>query len=156
MEWTLWWAIGYAVISFLVHAVGRSRAKRCVGVELCAAKGPMAWSLLYMLLGSAALIWVLTLGALPALQVALLLVLSSGAIALSFSSADQVCGLDGVRSGAWAFRYSDLEEWRLTGEHLRFRSGGVWRAVMVPVALQGQLRTRLEEVSRDTESRFKS
>ena len=115
----------------------------------------MAWAYAYQGLAVGALAWVLSLGALPWLPVTLLLALSVGAVTLSFSAGDQACGADGVRSGVWALSYSDLEEWRLTGEHLRFRYGGVWRAVMIPAELQGPLRSRLEEVSGGSESCFK-
>jgi hypothetical protein len=155
MEWTLWWSAGCVGISCVVHAQGRFKARQRLGEELCSLKGSMAWAYAYQGLAVGALAWVLSLGALPWLPVTLLLALSVGAVTLSFSAGDQACGTDGVRSGVWALSYSDLEEWRLTGEHLRFRYGGVWRAVMIPAELQGPLRSRLEEVSGGSESRFK-
>ena len=155
MEWTLWWSAGCAGVSCVVHARGRLQARQCVGEELCSAKGSMAWVYAYQGLAVGVLAWVLSLGALPWLPVMLLLALSLGAITLSFSAGDQICGTHGVRSGVWALSYSDLEEWRLTGEHLRFRYGGVWRAVMIPAELQGPLRSRLEEIPESPESRFK-
>ena len=118
-------------------------------------KGSMFWVLVYQGLAAGALAWVLSLGVLPWLPVVLLIALSLGAITLSFSAGDQACGTHGVRSGVWALSYCDLEEWRLTGEHLRFRYGGVWRAVMIPAELQGPLRSRLEEALGSSESRFK-
>ena len=155
MEWTLWWSAGCAGISCVVHAQGRFKARQCLGEEICSVKGSVAWAFAYQGLSVGALAWVLSLGALPWLPVTLLIGLSLCATGLSFSAGDQACGVDGVRSGVWALSYSDLEEWRLTGEHLRFCYGGVWRAVMIPVELQGPLRSRLEEVSGGSESRFK-
>ena len=155
MEWTLWWAAGGAGLACLTHAMARIRARKRVGEILCSSVGARGWRLVYRCAVAGVLVWTLLLGVLPWLPVALLFLLSALVVTLSFPSGDQACGALGVRSGSWAFSYSELEEWRLTGEHLRFRHGGVWRAVRVPGPLQVALRSRLEAAVGDTESRFK-
>jgi hypothetical protein len=68
---------------------------------------------------------------------------------------DSVYGEAGVRCGWFARRFEDLEEWRLTGDHLRWRVGGEWLSSSVPAELQLELRERLERECPDRESRFR-
>lgn len=70
------------------------------------------------------------------------------------SFADRVSGTLGVRRGWQLLRHEELEEWRLIGEHLRFRLDGEWTAVPVPVERQAALRERLVSVAPDRESAF--
>jgi len=67
---------------------------------------------------------------------------------------DHVFGTDGVRRGWFARRFDELEEWRLTGEHLRWRLYGVWLATEVPPELHAELRAHLETIALDRQSRF--
>jgi hypothetical protein len=67
---------------------------------------------------------------------------------------DAVLGESGVQRGWIARRFADLEEWRLTGEHLRFRLHGEWTSVPCPPTQQGFVRETLLEVAPDRESRF--
>lgn len=67
---------------------------------------------------------------------------------------DHVFGSEGVRRGWFARRFADVEEWRLTGEHLRWRLYGVWLATEVPAEHHAELRAQLEELVPDRESRF--
>jgi len=53
-------------------------------------------------------------------------------------------------------RFEDLEEWRLTGDHLRWKLFGEWQACEVPSAESESLRTKLEQLIPDRESRFRS
>jgi len=69
---------------------------------------------------------------------------------------DEVLGEDGVRSGWRTCRFEDLEEWRLTGDHLRWKQAGEWRACEVPAAAREQVRARLERAAADRESRFRA
>ncbi len=67
---------------------------------------------------------------------------------------DRVCGERGVRRGWHARSWSELEEWRLTGDHLRLRLQGEWTAVDLPGALQGDVRRTLETLVPERQSRF--
>jgi len=84
-----------------------------------------------------------------------LIILSMAAVVLAPHPGDGACGTEGVRSGSWSHTYGDLEEWRLTGDHFRFRFGGVWRAVGIPSGLHDEVRGRLEALAEERESRFK-
>jgi hypothetical protein len=66
-----------------------------------------------------------------------------------------VLGAKGVRVGWFSRTFEQLEEWRLTGDHLRVRIAGEWRALLVPVEEHPPLRERLEAICPDRESRFK-
>jgi len=87
----------------------------------------------------------------PALEV---LALTLMLLALQPGLADSRCGELGVQIGWHARRYEDLEEWRLTGDHLRWKLRGTWVACDVPAALHPDLRARLERLAPGRESRF--
>lgn len=67
---------------------------------------------------------------------------------------DRGCGEEGVYRGWYGRRYEDLEEWRLTGDHLRFKLHGTWTSVEVPAAKRAHIRTILQDSAPDRESRF--
>ncbi|HEV8111154.1 MAG TPA: hypothetical protein VGR31_00110 [Planctomycetota bacterium] len=73
---------------------------------------------------------------------------------LSPGSADAVLGETGVRRGWFARRFEDLEEWRLTGDHLRFRRDGEWTSVPCPPAQHVRVREMLLAANAAAESRF--
>ena len=68
---------------------------------------------------------------------------------------DAVCGETGVQRGWYARRFENLEEWRMTGEHLRFRLFGQWTAVPLPAPEQPRIREKLLQLCPARESRFK-
>jgi len=68
---------------------------------------------------------------------------------------DVACGERGVRRGWHARSFGELEEWRLTGEHVRWRLFGDWNACSVPKALHPELRATLERLAPGRESPFK-
>src|SRR6185295_17444224 len=53
---------------------------------------------------------------------------------------DAVCGEEGVQRGYYARSFAELEEWRLAGEHLRFRLFGEWTSVPLPPNDQPRIR----------------
>ena len=83
--------------------------------------------------------------------------LSTAALMLLFTSGlrDSTLAENGVRAGWFVRRYEDLEEWRLTGDHLRWKLLGEWQACEVPPAECESLRTKLEQLIPDRESRFR-
>jgi len=88
--------------------------------------------------------WVLVFGSLPWLPASSVLALSC---ALSFfypGNRDSVLGEDGVQAGWYARRYSEIEEWRLVGQHLRWRLRAEWVACAAPLELHARLRTLLD------------
>ena len=68
---------------------------------------------------------------------------------------DAVLGELGVQRGWSTRRFEDLEEWRLTGDHLRFRLDGEWTSVPCPPAEQVRVRETLLAANPGGESRFK-
>ncbi len=65
-----------------------------------------------------------------------------------------VLGLGGVQRGWHARRFESLEEWRLTGDHLRFRLYGEWTSVPCPPDHQAELRAKLVALVPERESPF--
>ncbi|MFN0008108.1 MAG: hypothetical protein ACKVXR_09395 [Planctomycetota bacterium] len=68
---------------------------------------------------------------------------------------DAVLGELGVQRGWFARRFADLEEWRLAGDHLRFKLDGEWTSVPCPPGDQARIRETLLAVNPSGESRFK-
>jgi len=131
----------------------RSRAR--VG-RVLSAERPRRRARLLFLAGLAAAAVLVLLGR---EQVALaptlgVLALSAVLLALSPGFLDSACGEDGVRRGWHARRYEDLEEWRLIGDHLRWKLRGEWLASRLPAERQAELREKLAKLCPDRESRF--
>ena len=59
------------------------------------------------------------------------------------SPKDATLGQNGVGRGFEGRAWSELEEWRLTGEHLRFRLHGEWTSAPCPVDDQPRVRAWL-------------
>ena len=87
----------------------------------------------------------------PALGV---LVPSLWIFALHPADGDSVWGEEGVQRGWFARRYTEVEEWRLTGDHLRWKLKGSWVACRVPASEHAAMRAKLTALCPDRESRF--
>ncbi|MEM7307395.1 MAG: hypothetical protein AAF682_12030 [Planctomycetota bacterium] len=145
----------------LALAVGASiavrlRERRILGVVVAqelAGPGPRVLGALVILAGLGAAIAArgeIGLGySLPPLGLALMFV------ALRPGTADRVCGRDGVRRGWYVRALEELDEWRITGDHLRFRVRGQWEAVPLAAAEQASFETRLRDAIPDRESPFR-
>ena len=74
-------------------------------------------------------------------------VLATAAVMLLCTSGlrDTVLAENGVRAGWFVRRFEELEEWRLTGDHLRWRLFGEWQACEVPPDQRADLRAKLEQ-----------
>jgi hypothetical protein len=73
---------------------------------------------------------------------------------LSPSASDTVVGSRGVRAGFLAYPMERLDEWRLTGEHLRWRIGERWYACALPMEHHEETRAYLQALAPERESRF--
>ena len=83
------------------------------------------------------------------------LVLACVSLLLRPSHALEVCGAEGVQRG-WTVRaFSELEEWRLVGDHLRFRVGERWLAIELPRELFDPTLAALRARAPERESPFK-
>jgi hypothetical protein len=74
---------------------------------------------------------------------------------LAPATEDQRCGLAGVQYGWETLRLEELEAWRLTGDHLRFRLRGLWVAVSLPSSEHPRMRALLEQACPAAESGFR-
>lgn len=81
-----------------------------------------------------------------------ILVLAPALLAFSPGFQDSLWGAAGVQRGWHARRYGELEEWRLIGEHLRWKLRGQWLATHVPASEHAGLRTVLEAAAPGRES----
>ncbi len=115
-----------------------ARAPRHVATGAIAVLGALA-----VPSGGAGLVWAL-------LSLAAVLAVNE----LRPSAGDRICGSRGVRRGFSVRSFEELEEWRLIGDHLRFRLYGEWTAVPVPAAARDPLLGRLRELAGDRESVF--
>lgn len=142
------------LVALLAVDVARLRSRRGVGRVLVRqrALGPLRSGLL----GALVALVLLAFGLDPDLGLRALLPLTGAALLLVRQPwpDDELVGEGGVARGWTGRRYEDLEEWRLTGDHLRFRAGGEWLAVQVPKELRADLRARLEQAVPERESPF--
>lgn len=83
-----------------------------------------------------------------------LLALSVPIVLLSPGPEDALLGEAGVQRGWYSRHYHELEEWRLTGDHLRYRLFGEWTSAPCPAPDQPPLRTRLLQAIPERESPF--
>jgi hypothetical protein len=140
------------VLSLAVRAKQKRELRQSVSVE----SGPRRGRIWYALVLAVALGLRLGLGeGLTPLGLELAAA-SAAALALWLlpSEADRVLGQAGVRIGYHVRRFAVLEEWRLSGDHLRLRLFGEWTAVRVPPEAMAGLRADLEREAKDRESRF--
>ncbi|MCK6446793.1 MAG: hypothetical protein L6Q99_10410 [Planctomycetes bacterium] len=91
---------------------------------------------------------------LPKLELALVAGLGFALLALSPGFQDSKFGATGVQRGWHARRFAELEEWRLAGDHLRWKLFGVWVASDLPAERHAAAREKLVALAADRESRF--
>lgn len=90
----------------------------------------------------------------PKLPGLVALALGMLAIAIGPGFDDSVVAEHGVRRGFHARRFEELEEWRLIGDHLRWKLHGVWVASDLPKDQHAAMRETLVKLCPDRESRF--
>jgi len=143
-----------ALASFLLVQRVRERGRALVGEVIESSLPGGTWrtasTILLVLAGGLAFglsehnLWPLV----PAFLVGLLVNL------LRPNEGDRVTGTEGVRAGWNTRRYEELEEWRLTGDHLRFKLFGQWTAVPLALDKQAPIHARLLECVPERESEF--
>lgn len=141
-------------VALAVTLAAGLRARRALGVPLWrAGRARAARAAVLALLAASALAFAGVHGALP-LSVGGALALA-GAITLARPGTDEeACGARGVRRGWTACGFHELDEWRLAGEHLRFRVGPRWLAVRLPAEHHAPTRERLLQAVPERESRL--
>lgn len=157
------WLLGPWVLALLLGLVGialglavRAKQTRELREQVACEPGPRRTRIVFALILALALGLRFGLGQ-GAAPVGLELA-ASLAVGLSLwllpSEMDRVLGQTGVRIGYHVRRFAVLEEWRLSGDHLRLRLFGEWTAVRVPPDAMAGLRSDLEREAKDRESRF--
>lgn len=144
-------AAGLALTLILV-----TKARRTIG-EPIAVERPSKRLRRMVLLGAQAIVLAVVAmkGDLPLAWVVPCMVLAAAIVIFAPGFKDAVCGDTGVQRGWYARRFENLEEWRMTGEHLRFRLFGEWTSVPLPAASQPKIREKLLQLCPTRESRFK-
>lgn len=146
-------ALGELALALLLVLAVRLRSRALVGTVCTRQRGSrrVAMALLVGLVALA--VTSLVQGELDALPLLLLAGLVTWAQPVR---ADGAFGSDGVHHGWRARPLAELEEWRLTGDHLRVRLADEWVAVHLPRDRQQEARQRLQESCADRESRFRA
>lgn len=151
----LWVPVCLCALALLVVLAAQRRRQLKHGVVLYSDRPSQSlrrWALTVPLLAIAVLVVVTqALPVVPAL----------GALAVALlvwwrlpSPKDATLGQNGVGRGFEGRAWSELEEWRLTGEHLRFRLHGEWTSAPCPVDDQPRVRAWLVQACPERESRF--
>jgi len=145
--------LGFVSLALTFRA--RQRGALLVGEVIESTTTGTLWrnlsSLLLVIIAACAMTWSeanLVLPFLPLVVVGLLVNL------LRPREFDRVTGTEGVRAGWNSRRYEELEEWRITGDHLRFKLFGQWTATPLAVDAQAPIQARLRECAPERESAF--
>lgn len=150
------WPFSLAVAALAFSASLRARRGEVLGEVLFEALAPRAARYLALVALGVALVVVLAAGELGRALLALaLLGTLARALALLPLPEDQRCGTGGIQYGCDLIRLSELEGWRLTGDHLRVRLRDLWVAVALPRELHPRMRAALEAACPERESVFR-
>ncbi len=142
-------------LALFVTQVLRGIARARIGREQVADRsGTRARRMLMTLPALAVMAWILASGEVWFLPPALCLGTTLLLVWVTPGAHDAVLGEAGVQRGWHARRFESLEEWRLAGDHLRFRLFGEWVSVPCPPARQPELRAKLLALVPDRESPF--
>jgi hypothetical protein len=151
----LWLPLFLIVPALVAVMAAEGRARAVTGPAIAAERPGLVLRRVLVAGSQAALLGVLLLrGDLPQDLVAECLMLGVLLAWITPGSQDAVLGELGVRRGWSARRFDQIEEWRLTGEHLRFRLAGEWTSVPCPPPQQPRVRAMLVEANAAAESRF--
>ncbi len=149
--------VSVPLVCAVLAVVGLRRGHaRTVGEPLARQRASRTWLRVAWTVHAAALAAiVVNWESLPSIAALTLLALGSLLLALSPLAHDADIGERGVRHGWMARALADLEEWRLTGEHLRWKLGGEWVACRIAPEHHTALRERLRQACAERESPFK-
>lgn len=139
------------IVSQILSGIARLKVGPIVAADRRAAT---RWRVVMTLLLGGVLAWVAIDRSVWLVPVVLCL---GCALLLVFStptSRTAILGEGGVQRGWHARRFEALEEWRLTGDHLRFRLFGEWTSVPCPPDHQAALRAKLVQLVPERESPF--
>jgi len=144
-----------AAIGLLVAQILSGLARVKVGAVIAAERpGTATRRIVMTVLILAILAWILVQPGVWPVPVLLCLGIAQLLVFTTPGGQDAVLGEGGVQRGWHARRFESLEEWRLTGDHLRFRLFGEWTSVPCPPDHQFSLRSKLVQLVPERESPF--
>jgi len=147
--------LSLAALSLVLLARGRIAGR--IGPVLARERASRAWLRLALTVTALAVAAVVVQWeGLPGTLALVTLAATTALLAASPLSQDADVGERGVRRGWSAREFAQIEEWRLTGEHLRWRLRGEWHACRVPLELHAALRARLQTACAERESPFRA
>jgi hypothetical protein len=145
----------FAAIGLLVAQVMSGLARVKVGAVIAAERpGTPRRRVAMTALILAILAWILVQPGVWPVPVLLCLGIAQLLVFTTPGAHDAVLGESGVQRGWHARRFESLEEWRLTGDHLRFRLFGEWTSVPCPPEHHFRLRSKLVQLVPERESPF--
>lgn len=153
----LWALVAGAAVSVggcLWTLAARRRRARVLGRDVWRGSRTRAWRVAFTLADLALMAVAFTQDSVLVAPTLVLLVAALASVWLSPGSEEGVCGEGGVAVGWDAARFGELAEWRLIGDHLRFRTTGEWRAVELPRSEHAAMRARLTACCAERESVF--
>lgn len=146
-----------AVVGGVTMMLGawRARLVATIGAPKVVVRAPRRLRWLYVAAAAALAAWLLAANpGVPLVTGLVLLALGVALVLIAPGAQDSLLGSDGVQLGWHARRFADLDEWRLTGDHLRLRLFDEWVAVHAPAELHEELRAQLSAANPDRESSF--
>ena len=153
----LLWATALAlIVANLATLVMFIRLRKRTGRPVLSVLRRRRWRM--VLVGGLALAGILVLLAgegVPTAAALCVLALAAMNVAFAPGFMDSIYGEQGVAFGWHARRFDELDAWRLTGDHLRWKLRGIWLGSDVPARLHPELRARLEATCPERESAFK-
>lgn len=153
----LWGALAWSVLGLASVGVLVVRLRSRIGREAHFDR-PFTWSQRLFTVGAAVATaavvvnWAELMGVLALAIIAL----AWATMLISPGANDAALGELGVRRGWYARTFEELEEWRLTGDHLRWKLRGEWQASPAPRATHAVLRDKLVALCPERESSFKA
>ncbi|MCE9593194.1 MAG: hypothetical protein K8S98_03275 [Planctomycetes bacterium] len=155
VERVLWGLAPLLGVAALVLSVWVARNRGVVGtVEVQVARRRAVRIALVASYAVAAAVLLAFARELPRVPLGLDLALGFYVLWLSPGFQDSKFGSSGVQRGWHARRFGELEEWRLTGDHLRWKLFGVWISSDLPKERHAAVREKLVALVPDRESPF--
>lgn len=140
-----------AAVTWILSARAHAKTGPLIAVDR---PGRSARVTVLVVLLLAVLAWILVAREIPLVPASIAILMAILTVVLTPGVDDAACGEEGVRRGWHGRAFAELEEWRLTGDHLRFRLFGEWTSVPLPSAEQPRIRERLLKLVPDRESPF--
>lgn len=132
-----------------------TRARLQIGAIIAVDRsGTSVRRVVFAVLHLALAVWIFATGVLPLWPALSCVAGSMLLVYLTPGADDSASGETGVMRGWYGRRYAELEEWRLSGVHLRYRLFGEWTSAPMPAREHVRIREKLRVECSERESRF--